>query len=295
MSRSLWLGDVVRDAFRGVKGVQVDEIADWEQRGRPVADHQGVIDHHTGKGSYHALLRYMAWGSSISPLCNIATSRPENGIVRVTIVASGKANHAGVGYLPWTGHNNGNARAIGIEHQNTGYEPWPTQQLDAARRLDAALLNHMGVGTDRLADHKTYTDRKWDRHTIDIAAWRHEVEQVNFWEEPMPERYYEQAVIGHNAVDLEAGRILASHYGLGLIQVDGKGAMTSVTHPGYTAKVGYGFVVGKAREMLTANFPIGQVSFWGSDRDETAKAIGQFIEDHPKKHMHREGEPWNHS
>lgn len=297
MSRSLWLADVVADAFRGVRGVQVDEVPGWEQRGRPVADHQGVIDHHTGPGSYTNLLHYMAYSSSIAPLCNIATSRPVNGIVRVTIVASGKANHAGAGHLPWTGRNNGNSRAIGIEHQNDGSQPWPAQQLDVAKRLDKALLERLGVGTDRLADHKTYAPgRKPDRHTIDIHSWRREVDQVSFWEKPMmPERYYEQAVIGHNAVDLEAGRILAAHYGLGLIQVDGKGQMTSVTHPGHTAKVGYGLVVGKARDVLVGNFPLGQVVFWGKDRDATAKTIGQFIEDHPKKHMHRTGEPWNHS
>lgn len=297
MSRSLWLADVVQDAFRGVRGVQVDEIAGWEGRGRPVADHQGVIDHHTGRGSYNALLNYMAWGSSIAPLCNIATSRPDNGIVRVTIVASGKANHAGKGSLPWTGLNNGNARAIGIEHQNDGSQAWPKQQMEVMQRLDKALLEHMRRSTDRLADHKTYAPtRKVDRHSIDIPTYRRQVDQVVLWdrEEPMPTRTYEQAVIGHSAVDIEAGRVLATYYGLGLVRVDNNGNMTSVSHPGYTAKVNYGIVVGAAKGKTPA-FSKGQVVLWGENRNDTAKVVAEFLVTHPKKHMHRVGPPWDHS
>ena len=295
MSRSLWLADVVRDTFRGVRGVQVDEIPGWETRGRPVANHQGVIDHHTGRGSYNALLNYMAYGSSIAPLCNIATSRPWNGIVRVTIVSSGKANHAGRGQLWWTGHDNGNAAAIGIEHQNDGSQSWPAQQVEVMKRLDKALLDHMGLGTDRLADHKTYAPgRKVDRHSIHIPTYRSQVDQVVLWdkeEQYMGERYYEQAVIGHSAVDIEMGRVLANYYGLALVQVDGRGHMNSVSHPGNTAKVGYGLVIGAAGGKVRG-LPIGAMTLAGENRDGTAEQVGRFLATHDKSKMNRRGVPW---
>lgn len=172
MGRSLWLADILADAFRGRKGFQVDVYPGWETRGAATANHRGAMDHHTGPGSYNDLLNYMAENSSISPLCNVATSRPQDGIVRITVVASGKANHAGVGELPWTGKDGGNVAAIGFENQNDGKQEWPEQQNEAIAIANIACINKMGVGVDRVADHRTYTSRKVDRVHIDIANWR---------------------------------------------------------------------------------------------------------------------------
>lgn len=179
MGNQLWLPDVVSDAFRGVKGYKVDVLSGWSSRGRTNFNPVGVINHHTGGGSYGALLNYMAWGSSIAPLCNIATSRPSNGIMRITIVEAGRANHAGRGYLSWTGNDDGNYRAIGIENQNDGSEPWPKQQIEGIHILSAALLEQLGAGVDHLADHKTYApSRKVDRHSTDVDDTRREVARI---------------------------------------------------------------------------------------------------------------------
>lgn len=178
MGNQLWLPDVVADAFRGVKGYRVEVMSGWSSRGRTNFAPIGVMNHHTGRGGYEALLNYMAHGSSISPLCNIATSRPEGGVVRITIVEAGKANHAGRGYLPWTGKDGGNYRTIGIENQNDGAQPWPTQQVEGIHILSAALLKQLGVGTDRLVDHKTYTSRKPDRHSVNINDTRRAVDII---------------------------------------------------------------------------------------------------------------------
>lgn len=178
MSRQLWLGDVVADAFRGIRGFQVDTFRGWQSRSARTQSFApiGVMNHHTGPGRYDNLLNYMCLNAGIAPLCNIATSRPQNGIVRITICAAGRANHAGRGNLPWTGVNGGNYRTIGIENQNDGREAWPGQQVEAIHILSAALMKHLGVGMDRLVDHKTYAPgRKPDRHSVNVNDTRRAV------------------------------------------------------------------------------------------------------------------------
>lgn len=171
--------DVVADAFRGVRGFRVDAYSGWGGRGSTLFNPSHVMDHHTGAGSYNALLRYMAEGPVHPPLCNIATSRPSSGIVRITIVAAGRANHAGKGSFRTIPLNQGNRYAIGIENQNDGGQSWPSQQIEAMRRLDAALLSHMGRDVGYLLDHKTYApSRKSDRHTIIVADERREVQRL---------------------------------------------------------------------------------------------------------------------
>lgn len=180
--RSLWIADVLADAYRGVKGIRLEVYPGWETRGKAIAKHIGVIDHHTGPSRvYDGILKYMAVNSSIAPLCNISSSDPNRtgGICRVTVVASGKANHAGRGYLPWTGSNGGNVRALGWEGQNDGDEDWHPLHLEAVAIGNAALLSFMGSGVNKLADHKTYAPRrKVDRYGVDIEDWRKRVASI---------------------------------------------------------------------------------------------------------------------
>lgn len=179
MSAALWLGDVLGDAFRGMKGYQVDTVKGWQTRSAKTTsfDPRGVMNHHTGPGSYANLLSYMTKGSSIAPLCNVATSRPHDigGIptVRITVCAAGRANHAGKGHVSWAGTNGGNRHSVGIENQNNGSQSWPKQQLDGIRIATAAVLTHLGRDTDFMTDHKTYAPRrKPDLHSVDLADER---------------------------------------------------------------------------------------------------------------------------
>jgi hypothetical protein len=172
--------DILADAFRGVNGFQVDYMPDWETRGRSYFTPVGQVNHHTGKGSYSALLNYMTYGSSIAPLCNIATSRPSNGIVRLTVVSSGRANHAGKGYLPWTGKNNGNRMSIGWEHQNNGGQDWPDQQNEAIARGNIAVMDYLKHPIDRIVDHRTYAPtRKVDRYNWTATKWQQYLKDFN--------------------------------------------------------------------------------------------------------------------
>ena len=115
----------------------------------------------------------MAEGPRHPPLCNIANSRPYNGVVRVTVVAAGRANHAGRGQYGTIPANQGNKYSIGNEGQNTGNQTWPTQQLEAQRRCDAAILTYLKRDTSYLIDHKTYApSRKVDRYALMIGTER---------------------------------------------------------------------------------------------------------------------------
>lgn len=187
MPRQFWFADVIADAFRGQKGFRVDVYPGWQNRGSTSFAPDHVMDHHTGAGTYNNLLKYMAEGPRFPPLCNIATSRPWNGVVRITIVAAGRANHAGVGAYVTIPRDNGNYRSVGVEHQNDGQQSWPSQQLEAARILDAALLRHMKRSTNYMLDHKTYAPtRKVDRHSIDVNNERSYVSKLMNPPKPKP-------------------------------------------------------------------------------------------------------------
>lgn len=189
MSRALWLADVLADTFRGIPGVRVVAEPGWQTRGRAVLYPRGAINHHTGGGTatFASQKRYITSGSSIAPLANWMSSRPMGGVVEVAIIAAGKANHAGRGYLSWTGTDKGNNYAIGGEHQNDGKQAWPGQQVDVIRMGTAAILKEIGVGTDRMADHKTYAPtRKVDRHSTDLATERRIVAQIMAGRTPTP-------------------------------------------------------------------------------------------------------------
>lgn len=179
MSAAVWLPDVLGDAFRGVRGYQVDTVKGWRTRSARTTsfDPRGVMNHHTGPGSYANLLSYMTKGASTAPLCNVATSRPHDigGIptVRITICAAGRANHAGKGHVSWAGTDGGNRHAVGIENQNNGSQSWPKQQLEGIRTATAAILEHLGRDERFMTDHKTYAPRrKTDLYAIDLAAER---------------------------------------------------------------------------------------------------------------------------
>lgn len=188
MTQQLWMADVISDAFRGVKGFRVETYSGWKTRSAGSFEPLGVMNHHTGGGGYDNLLNYMMKGSSIAPLCNIATSRPQNGVVRITICTAGRANHAGLGELPWIGRNIGNYRTIGIENQNNGGEAWPAQQVEGIHILSASLMRYLKAPVDRLVDHKTYAPtRKVDRYATNVNDTRRAVTQIiKNWEKPEP-------------------------------------------------------------------------------------------------------------
>lgn len=167
-----WMPAVLRQA-----GLKVAEVDGWVNRGRGhMPGARGVMCHHTAgpaQGNMPSLRVLVSGTPAIpGPLSQLGLGRDGT----YYIVAAGRANHAGVG--EWRGITAGNATFIGIEAENTGFEPWPAVQLDAYRRGVAALLRHMGAPAEMCVGHKEYArplGRKPDPHTIDMNAFRAEV------------------------------------------------------------------------------------------------------------------------
>src|SRR5690606_8598526 len=143
--RLTWLPDVLRDA-----GLQVVEVDGWETRGRDFSEPiRGVMVHHTAtpasvSGDYPSLRIVRDGRSDLpGPLAQLGLGRSGT----VYVIASGRANHAGVGHWPGI---LGNADTIGIEaeHPGTISHPWPTVQLAAYYQLCAALADRLDLPTD---------------------------------------------------------------------------------------------------------------------------------------------------
>lgn len=56
-----------------------------------------------------------------------------------------RTNHAGLGYSPISGRDNGNAFFYGVETDHSDNEPWPQAQLDSLRLGTAALMKAWGL------------------------------------------------------------------------------------------------------------------------------------------------------
>jgi peptidoglycan hydrolase-like protein with peptidoglycan-binding domain len=179
-----WLADVLADA-----GLKVAEQPDWRTRGRadmPTA--RGVMCHHTAgpKTGNMPSLRIITEGRADlpGPLSQLGLGRDGT----CYIVAAGRANHAGAGN--WQGITTGNSSFIGIEAEHTGKDddPWPAVQLDAYRRMVAAILKRLGAHPIMCCGHKEYAlpqGRKPDP-TFDMDDFRFKVGLIMSGAAPRP-------------------------------------------------------------------------------------------------------------
>lgn len=174
MARALWLPARLKEF-----GCKVETVGGWEHRG---ADHlapEGVLLHHTASapGRNAPSLATVIHGRPDlpGPLCQVLLARDATCIV----VASGLANHAGRGN--WRGLTS-NRQLLGIEAENDGRgEHWPARQLDAFQKATAAMLHHLGRGSEWAAGHKEYAlpkGRKIDPALIDLDAFRRGVQHL---------------------------------------------------------------------------------------------------------------------
>lgn len=172
----LWLPVALREA-----GLKVATVDGWESRGRAhMGDVAGVICHHTAgprEGNMPSLRLLIEGRPKLNgPLAQLGLGRDG----AFYVVAAGRCNHAGAG--SWMGITTGNSSYIGIEAENAGdgRDPWPEVQMDAYRRGVAAILKHIGRGTEACAGHKEYAlphGRKSDPN-FDMNDFRRAVGQV---------------------------------------------------------------------------------------------------------------------
>ena len=162
MAHSLiWLPDVLKAA-----GLKVALVDGWETRSRTdVGQILGVLCNHTAgpqNGNMPSLNTLIKGRPDVpGPLAQLGLGRDGTFFV----IAAGKCNHAGKGSLEVEINGikkvvtTGNTNFIGIEAENSGgldQFPWPEVQMDAYQRGVAAILKHIGLGTNCCGAHKEY-------------------------------------------------------------------------------------------------------------------------------------------
>lgn len=139
--RALDLPEILRAA-----GCDVVEVAGWRTRGRELRGIRGGVTHHTATASSRAgdypTLGLVRDGRSDlpGPLAQLGLGRSG----RWYVIASGRANHAGVVHRGFAG-THANDYALGVEAEHPGRGAWPRAQYDAYVRGCAALSRAYGI------------------------------------------------------------------------------------------------------------------------------------------------------
>lgn len=124
-------------------GLTVTEIDEWWERGSPIFDPVGSLDHHTAgapvgvQPSLGVCINGRGGSKPLAgPLCNTHGPREES--LRINLVAAGRANHGGAGV--WRGVS-GNSRFYGHEEEHVGTtaEPLSPLRYDRMVRVHAAF------------------------------------------------------------------------------------------------------------------------------------------------------------
>lgn len=160
-------------------GLTVRLVEGWRSRGRGgTFNPRGVVAHHTASNKASGpspALGIVTHGRSDlpGPLAQFHLGR--NAVV--SVVAAGRANHAGEGG-PHKGipKDSGNAYLIGIEAENNGIgETWPDDVRRAYAALCAVLLRRMRRSAYMTIGHKEWTSRKIDPFGINMDNFRDRV------------------------------------------------------------------------------------------------------------------------
>lgn len=178
----VWLADVLRAQEPKLK---VRELPDWKNYGHgDMRSIWGVIVHHTGNAREAAESIQRGRPDLPGPLSQLHIA-PDG---TVSVVAAGVCWHAGMGSYPGIPTDLANYHTIGIEcawPMDTSITPatqtnerWPDAQIIAMRDTVAAILNRLGVGSERVIAHKEWAGRaqgKWDPGNLDMNWFRGEV------------------------------------------------------------------------------------------------------------------------
>jgi len=173
-----WIPKVLRDF-----GLVCHEFPGWRDRGHgDFGTIWGIIDHHTG--SFGETPNGIANHPSLGLCSQLYLGK--NG--EYTICGAGIAWHAGMGNYKGLPANDANSRTIGIEAANDGTSGWSSAQYNSYVKGNAAMLKHMGYGSDRSIGHKEWAaiQGKWDPGLIDMVKFRREIQSEINGVKPAP-------------------------------------------------------------------------------------------------------------
>src|SRR6478735_817241 len=183
----VWLEDVLGEAL----GDRLVVEGDWVNRGTggSMGEIWGVMIHHTANiNETVAHIRdgvQQPGGFLHGPLAQCLLTADG----KCHLIAVGPCNHAGDGFYPGLGSNNGNRRLIAFEccwptprpDLPLGYDPherWSTPLVITMRDATAAVLKKLGVGSARAIGHKEYApNRKIDPANMSMDWFRGEVQK----------------------------------------------------------------------------------------------------------------------
>jgi len=180
--RALWLPDILTDA-----GFDVHVEPGWETRGSanwgPI---KAIVCHHTAwplNSQDYPSLRLVRDGrlppdpSPVpGPLSQLGLGRSG----KVYVLASGRANHAGVGSTPkGVVTFAGSSESIGIEAEHPGgSHTWTPVQYDAYVRLCVALADHLNLKTTQVLGHKEWAPGRKPDPNFPMALFRGDIERT---------------------------------------------------------------------------------------------------------------------
>lgn len=176
MTAALHLPDVARDA-----GLKIRVLVGWDDRGYGF-DPRGGVAHHTGNKAGTPIDAVLTVGRPDlkGPLSQWSTW-PDG---TITIIAAGRANHAGKDHADNPLIRFGaraNRYVYGDEMVHTGRPdtPWPAIQLESAQAMWAAVFAFHGWTAERLVSHHEWAGpRKPDPVGIDMDDFRASVDRI---------------------------------------------------------------------------------------------------------------------
>lgn len=158
-------------------GVEVEEFDGWRNRGHgDFGEIWGVVAHHTaGANTPPSLIAY-GHAALRGLLSQIHLAR--NGTA--TLVGAGLAWHAGAGSWPGIAKDAANWVTIGVEAVNAGdgSQPWTAEQMDAYRRICAAIGWYLGKTAAQILGHKEWSSGGKIDPNFDMNVFRADVQDL---------------------------------------------------------------------------------------------------------------------
>ena len=180
------IGKICRDSY----GLKVVELAGWTTRGRSsTMSPRYTIEHHTAAPVDITAMLINGRPDLSGPLCNFELRKDGT----VALLASGRANHAGVASV-------GSSECYGIEATGpvptgaTGVKAFPQYKEYVA--LVAAICLHHDWGMDRVKAHKEIAPSRKIDPVFDMDAFRRAVKAAMAGEALEPPKEWWEMPIG---------------------------------------------------------------------------------------------------
>ncbi len=109
-----------------------------------------LVIHHTAMDSYESALQKLTDGTQANPVSSHYLIG-KDGTIAQLVDLNEKAWHAGVS--SWLGHAGVNDFSIGIELDNTGFEPFSAELMASLKALTSEIVKNFTITNQRVVGH----------------------------------------------------------------------------------------------------------------------------------------------